>query len=251
MINQHRLWCNLNCSYCFFIDKRNKQNHVSAPYSVLPSIEFLLNNKDILLTKDCEFCWGGGESTILPEFDTVTRLLADEGYKQILNTNGTVYSEGWAYVLSKFGETFFNISVDAGTPETYKKIKGKDLFDVVWSNIAKYQSSAKSKYSFRAKFLIMESNREKIEIENFVSKCLENNVKLIEIAVTGKDIISKFSKENLEMASFLKTLARYSGLAWDYNVFGNYKAIQILESYPTFEIEHYLKLDKSKCKEIK
>jgi len=240
MINQHRLWCNLDCSYCFFIDKRNKLHNVSAPYSVLPSIEFLLKNKDKLLAKDCEFCWGGGESTILPEFETVTRLLADEGYKQILNTNGTVYSEGWAYVLSKFGETFFNISVDAGTPETYKKIKSKDMFDVVWSNIAKYQSFAKSKYSFCAKFIIMESNRDKIEIENFVSKCLENNVRRIEIAVTGQEIYSGLTSETLEMVSYLMTLARYTGLGWENNVFGDKKAIQAVESYPTFEIDHYL-----------
>ena len=240
MLNQHRLWCNLNCTYCFFIDKRSKLHNVSAPYSVLPSIEFLIKNKDILLTKDCEFCWGGGESTILPEFEKVARLLADEGYKQILNTNGTVYSEGWAYALSKSKETIFNISIDAGTPETYKKIKGRDMFDVVWSNIAKYQSVAKSKYSFRAKYIVMEYNRKKIEIENFVSKCLETNIRLIEISVTGQEIYSGLTSETLEMASYLKTLARYSGLGWDYNVFGDKKAIQAIESYPTYEIDHYL-----------
>jgi len=225
--NPHRLFCNLNCSYCFITPSKRESRF--PPYSVLQAVEFLFNNN--FIDDTCEFLWGGGESTILPEFETVTRLIADKGHKQVLNTNGTVFSEAWAYTLALSKETYFNISIDSGTRETYKRIKGKDMFDIVWTNIAKYQSVAKNKYSFKAKYILMETNREKNELENFIRKCVENGVMGIEIAVEGKEVFYGITRETFESASYLKTLALNSNFLCDWWSNHNKETIEALENF--------------------
>jgi MoaA/NifB/PqqE/SkfB family radical SAM enzyme len=163
-------------------------------------IESLFNEGQV--NENCTFCWGGGESTILPEFNDLTRLICDRGHPQVLNTNGTVFSEAWAYVVSKDERTYFNISVDSGTAETYLKVKGVDRFDQVWENIKEYLAAAKHKCCFRVKYIVMAGNREHIELENFIEKCLDAGVQAIEYSIDGGEIQAGLSEETIAAVAY-------------------------------------------------
>jgi len=200
-LNQHRLFCNLKCNYCNYHNIKK----AIAPYSVLPPIENLFKNNHI--SDNCIFIWGGGESTLLPEFNTMTRLIQDRGYKQVLNTNGTIFSEAWAYVLSRDKRTYFTTSLDSGTRETFFKIKGKDLFDNVWENIKKYQTIAINKYSFNAKYIVSIDNCDKNDLDGFIEKCLQTGVKKILISLEISEFFSHLSKKTIDATIYLKKIA--------------------------------------------
>jgi len=235
MINQHRFWCNVKCIYCFWLGGKKREG-IAKPYSVMNAVEFLFNAG--MVEDNCTFSWGGGESTILPEFDVLSRLICDKGHTQVLNTNGTVFSEAWAYVLSKDERTYFNISVDSGTAETYKKIKGVDCFDQVWVNIEKYLAVAKSKRSFKIKYIVMECNRDHAEIDKFINKCLKAGVQQIEFSVDGGEIQSGLSKETIDAVGYLRALALKNNLSCENAVFfWDTHVAEILNNYPLPEIQ--------------
>jgi len=233
-INPHRLWCNIKCIYCGYASEAAISRRVK-PYSVREPIEFLINAG--MLGTDCIFRWGGGESTILPEFDDLARLLCDKGYTQRMFTNGTIFSEAWAYVLSKDERTYFNISVDSGTVETYQRVHGVDRFDKVWENIKKYLTSAKNRGSFAAKYIVMACNREHSELEMFINKCLDAGVLSIEYSVDHKEVSTGLSEETLAAVAYLKAFALKHHLKCINQSFQNKSVNDIIDGYPLPKIQ--------------
>jgi len=233
LINHHRWWCNSKCTYCGFIDKHSRPAVVNKPYPVQPAISCLLASD--FLDRKCYFTWAGGESTILPEFDTVVRMIHEKGYAQCMNTNGIVFSEAWDYVLANDLRTFFNISVDAGTAETYRKIKGVDYFDQVWENIKKYIASHqwKSHLQLHVKYIVMEGNQEKVELERFINKCLEANAHFIEYSVDSRAIENGIPEETIKAVAYLRALAKKNNFVCKNAVTPfNVSVAQMLDNYP-------------------
>lgn len=105
------------------------------PYSHLSKLA-LLNPKSLIIV-------GGGEPTLYRygeyKFDSLIRSirLSIPAIPLALVTNGTFNpSGGWT---KEFG--WLRISLDAATPETYLKIKGKPFFDRVLDNFIDYLRS--------------------------------------------------------------------------------------------------------------
>gem|GEM_PF-112942 len=212
MLNPHRWFCNLKCVYCEWFGYTHEiPEGVKDPYPLTPSVEFLIKNN--LLAKDCQFAWGGGESSILPEFESLARMIYDAGYKQVLNSNGTKFSPVWAYVLSKDSRTYFNISPDSGVRETYLKIKRGDYYGAVWENIAKYQAAAKNPASFRVKYVIQNENCSETEIEAFIEKCKQAKIKMIEISLEQRTTDEHGVPEKwTQAARYMRALAVKNGM---------------------------------------
>jgi sulfatase maturation enzyme AslB (radical SAM superfamily) len=232
MLNPHQWFCNLKCKYCaWFGEEHLIPDNVKEPYKLSPLIKFLIKNK--LLTYDCQFSWGGGESTILPEFDILTKKICDNGYKQVLNSNGVRFSQAWAYVLSKDTRSYFNISPDSGTREGYLKTKRADYFDIVWDNIAKYMEASKNPTSFRVKYIIQDENCSDTEIAAFVRKCMEAGIKLIEISVEQtKTKDGVIPDAWIHAARYLQALAKKNGMNTVHMTLWNPRLGEELDKYP-------------------
>jgi molybdenum cofactor biosynthesis enzyme MoaA len=76
-----------------------------------------------------------GEITINPKLDEIVSLLS--GYSSKIYSNCVIYSDA-LYNCLKQGNMMINTSVDAGTRETFAKIKGVDRFEQVCGNIRRY-----------------------------------------------------------------------------------------------------------------
>jgi organic radical activating enzyme len=129
----HFTKCNLMCEYCWTMQPGF--THVDENISLFQSLKMLIEKR--LLAHRSMIIWGGGEPTILPEFESIFSLLANHGAFQTLNTNGVVLSKvilKWL-PISRFKVV---ISIDAGTPETYQIIKGVNAFYKVWANAKEY-----------------------------------------------------------------------------------------------------------------
>jgi len=88
-----------------------------------------------VMHEDAVIAFGVGEPTIDSNHAAFLRKI--EKHPLILFSNGYLFSDAVADVLRR-GCAELCVSIDAGTPETYHKIKGVDGFKQVCANIRKY-----------------------------------------------------------------------------------------------------------------
>lgn len=80
---------------------------------------------------------GGGEPLVHPDHELIFQRAEERGLKRALVTNGVSMSDSLIPALARFA--WVRVSVDAGTPETYAKIRNTPAghFNKVWGNIAR------------------------------------------------------------------------------------------------------------------
>jgi hypothetical protein len=162
-------YCNIACDYCWLqwaeYSPRQKGVVVEKPYAILPIVEMLID--DALLAPSAIIDWGGGgESTIMPDFDRTFEVLNDYGTTQWLHTNAVRLPTpiGRNGRLDRKRVRVL-CSVDAGRAETFKAIKVRDRFDQVVTNLAAY--SAAGAY-VAAKYILSDLNRSREELNEFL-----------------------------------------------------------------------------------
>jgi MoaA/NifB/PqqE/SkfB family radical SAM enzyme len=175
--------CNLRCDYCYTL-KSEYKHYKQNSYALLPIFTDAIQNK--YLAHDTTIFWGGGEPTILKDFEELGLFLLQHNVYQFVNTNGIIYSE---FIEAALREKRVNIqiSVDSGTRESYRKIKGKDVFEQVWNNIQRYSIAG----TVFVKYILKENNSDDREVKEFIHQCQIRGVKHIIVAPESVE----FSKE--------------------------------------------------------
>lgn len=131
----HATTCNLACRYCHTIpEARYLQNPRLVP-RLLPTISALIS--DGLLAPDARIQWGGGEPTVLREFDEMFEVLHRHGAYSEVYTSGLRIPPILLDAVAQ-NRAGVMVSLDSGTRETYRRIKGRDAFDRVLSNVGRY-----------------------------------------------------------------------------------------------------------------
>lgn len=158
--------CNSNCVYCgsHFGEK-------GTGYDPIPYLEAF--HQKGLFSENCYFDWGGGEPTLNPWFEETVQWLNVHGYSQRINTNGIIYSKETESALQK-GKTNLRISVDAGSEECFRFMKGHCAYTEVWDHIRRYCKVSNEVY---VKYNICNYNSSYEEIEQFLQKCKSADVK--------------------------------------------------------------------------
>lgn len=164
--------CNLKCEYCY------KQQSGYVRPSVQPDIteiiRALLNSKYVKV--GVPIYYSCGEICIQPNADEIIDLL--KPFEVTFYTNATKYNAKLHEIIKK-PKSCAIISLDAGTSDTYKMIKGKDLFDAVCDNIRRYSSNDGHVI---LKFIINEKNSNKEDINGFIKICKYLKIKNIRIS---------------------------------------------------------------------
>lgn len=115
-------YCNARCGYC-------RYNHETGKYIKIDDFKryvlrlLSLGVNGIILT-------GGGEPTINPDFEKITRWLEDSNIPYGMNSN-----------LIKPIEckpVFLKVSLDAGTSQRYKALRGVDRLQAVLQNLTTF-----------------------------------------------------------------------------------------------------------------
>ena len=127
-------------------------------------------------------CFGGGEPVILQDFDKLIELFLSSGYRNIrINSSGIQYSKSIEKGL-KEGKISVVISPDAGTKETYERIKQVKCYDIVLENIRKYAAANPS--LVKVKYIIYPNvNDTYTEIDKWFDECIKNGVKAVSFSV--------------------------------------------------------------------
>ena len=128
--------CPLDCVYCHTHDRKKFLNSMK-PWKILPVLKDAL--KQNMLSYNGNVNITGGEPTVLKEFpDLMKFFLEKTNIFIMINTAAFDYSK-WIRKAIEQRRSSVTISIDAGTRETYKKIKNRDWFKRVVDTVKKYK----------------------------------------------------------------------------------------------------------------
>lgn len=187
----HFTHCNCNCIYCY-TEKDKKFFNSNRTYNIYPVIKDMIDKG--VLSKNATVTFGGGEPTILQEFEELVYLLLDyDVYNIRIHSDGIKYSPAIEKGL-KLGKITLITSLDSGSKEVYEKIKQVPCCDKVWQNMAKY---AKTKNGLiRTKYVLIPGVNDSLsEVKNFLKKTYEAGVR--NIAFDIEDTWFKEHRDNI------------------------------------------------------
>lgn len=187
----HFTHCNCNCIYCY-TEKDKKFFNANKTYNIYPVIKDMIEKG--VLSKNATVTFGGGEPTILQEFEELVYLLLDyDVYNIRIHSDGIKYSPAIEKGL-KLGKITLITSVDSSSKETYEKIKQVPCHDKVWQNLAKY---AKTKNGLiRTKYVLIPGVNDSLsEVKNWMKMTYEAGIK--NIAFDIEDTWFKEHRDNI------------------------------------------------------
>ena len=199
---EHHSVCNLRCTYCseiYYGGKRSK-------YNVVEFIEYLNSSGSF---KNCkQVVWGGGEPTLDKSFDLIIKEIEKNANPNLYHrvfTNSTRYHKTIEELLKKRLIKIVT-SVDAGTKEKFKEVRGRDKFEELFVNLKKYSSADPNRVTI--KYILTEENLSEDELISFVNKCVEFNLTECNFQISmnykNKDLNLNFLKALLFLMGLLK-----------------------------------------------
>ena len=155
-------YCNMRCSYC-----SPKYYGGREPSYDTDSIISDLINGDYL--ENTHIVWGGGEPTLKPKFDIITKNLLDSDNVSKIRvlSNSLKFSEDLNDIVSN-EKIRIVTSIDAGTQSTFKEIRGKGEIRKVLDNLRTYKQKIYSQENLTIKYILTEDNYYSTELHEFV-----------------------------------------------------------------------------------
>ncbi len=204
----HFRGCNSRCVYC---DDGGRPIHVY--YEAKPLLERLVAENAVADKVSISF--GGGEPTLVPNLEEYIKYGSLHGWKQLLNTNALLCKD---YIIEALRDPNFSlqVSVDAGTAETYRKIKGQNGYDRVWKTIRRYCESEGRVF---VKYIVFSWNSSRQEIDAFIAKMIESggeNIVISGESVSGWKIEEcewEFGEKEVEGCAYLMQKAAENNFA--------------------------------------
>lgn len=202
IIFDHFTKCNCNCVYCYTHDDKKKYNSLQS-YNVLPVIKDMVE-KGIFIPGG-QIGFGGGEPTMLEEFEELIDFLIQNGFDNIsIPTSGIKYSP----VIEKgvsLGKVNVQNSIDSGCRETFAMIKGLDAYDKVVENMQRYTSAKLEDYNVTSKYIICPGyNDNKREIDKWLKTCKESGLQSVIISVENLWLRSHRQNGNEKVIELVK-----------------------------------------------
>lgn len=115
--------CNYDCIHCSYGMRRGEKVRVNLTPAV---IQFLINDM-VTLGVSSVYISGGGEPTLVRDWDSYTSMLLDNSVEVALITNGVVIKDVHMDVIRRLN--YIAISIYSVEEREYKKITGNVLFD--------------------------------------------------------------------------------------------------------------------------
>lgn len=231
---EHHSVCNLRCNYCseiYYGGKRSK-------YNVVEFVKYLNNSGSF---QNCnQVVWGGGEPTLDKSFELILEEINNNANPNIYHrvfTNAVRYSEAITNFLKK-GLVKITTSVDAGTPETFNKVRGRPRFLNVFENLKRY-SQINPKHVI-IKYIFTDENSDENELIKFVDNCLLYNLDKCNFQISLNFKKEKLDLKILKRVSFLFSILKMNNINKvfvDDHIAMRFMSLNIEE---TKELEKYL-----------
>jgi len=174
--------CNFSCIYCFkeYINTNTGDVLIDNLFIQCKQLTDYYNDPELTVII------ARGEPTISFKFDEAINLLSQKSKKISIATNAFIYSETISEVAKAGVNVELCVSNDAGTPETFTKIKGLDCYETVIKNLMLY---AENGIHICLKYIILSGindNEEDISGFTRLAKMLRATVVLSKNIVSGR-----------------------------------------------------------------
>lgn len=146
--------CQCRCVYCGYIPNEEAiitEEARSGYEKMFANLEYAKANGYV--APDAKWTVACGEITIHPYKDRILDLVED--CRASYFTNACKYEERIAQKLKSSPESTLNCSLDSGTAETYKKIKGLDCFETVRNNLLRYYDKGCRPHQIQLKYIVL------------------------------------------------------------------------------------------------
>lgn len=210
IIFDHFTKCNCHCSYCYTEEDKKSYNSLKT-YNIYPIIKDMFDKK--IIRRGGAIGFGGGEPTILPEFDKLINLFLKNGFDDMrVPSSGIKYSPVIAKGIST-GQLTVVISIDSSCKETYKKIKQIDAFDKVCANLKKYAKAQKRSFNVISKYIIIPNVNDTIEeLDNWLKFNKDNRIGIVAIDIENS-WLTKYRNEKpdekvINLIKYVQTKAK-------------------------------------------
>lgn len=163
----HFTTCNLRCDYCGF----TKSDNFEPPkYDALAILrQFSADEVDWDSCVD----FNGGEPSLLHDLDEYIDYFKSRKIRVRLYSNGLRFRQSIYDALADGTISSLIVSLDAGTPSTYKKTKRSDKFIKVIENLGRYsEASNHGNGALGVKYVFTQSNSGEDDIAGFTCAML-------------------------------------------------------------------------------
>lgn len=208
--------CNSKCSYCHTMLDKDKYNKFKN-YNFLPILKDML--KRDLLRPNGHVSFGGGEVTLLKEFDKLLNIFMDFGFPLTrIHSSCIKYSRAIEKGL-KNGCVDLIVSVDSGSKAMHRKIKQVDSYNKVWKNLKRYASHQKDPNAVKVKYIVIPGENDiKEEMDIWLKKAKENGINCVLHEIESKWFYARRDNvpdEIIELFDYVREKAESMGLKYE------------------------------------
>lgn len=189
-------YCNLECNYCgvwqVHYNLENDEKKFLKTFDFSECIKLLEEKR--LIDENTHIEISSGEITLNPFRDKI--LTAVKDYSCAVFSNAVYYNKQISEIISK-KNSYLLLSLDSGTKNTYSKVKGKDEWDSVVSNIAKYKEEDGNVI---LKYIILPDNCTREDEIGFTEICVKNGIKVVQFSCDINADHNNLKKEIIDFA---------------------------------------------------
>ncbi len=200
----HYKKCNLRCVHCGY--RRHDDGERDTPHEkVFAAIHKCISAGICVPRPFLEV--GGGEPSLAKGLENIMQHALENGWQALINSNGAKFSQVFANGVN--ADLFsLLLTPDAGSRETYARIKGVDNFENTWRNIGRYMAATSGKA--RVKFILEEGNKN--DIPAMIETSRKHGVKTLVLSLDMNVPVGSYS-EYIEKAKEFCKLANRNGIS--------------------------------------
>ena len=171
-------YCQFSCTYC-------ELQHGGAQYKNRPEnydeVEVARELKRRgLLDEDLVVVAAPGEIAVNPYRDKYYDFIEENARLAYFDSNAGKFDPRLARILSLTPQNGMVVSIDAGTEETFRRIRGVDMLKQVVANLAEYRKYTSQIY---LKYILLDDNLDDKDLEGFVQIC--SDLKAHKMLISG------------------------------------------------------------------
>ena len=208
--------CNQRCSFCSYRlpDNKNSEAFDERAHLSLDHLSDLCIDFDAMGVQGVEVT-GGGEPLAHPNAQFMWTLMAHHTFATALVTNGTLMTEQLARLIGASGLKWARVSIDAGTPETYAKMRKtpEAHFEKAWNAVRLLREHAPDDPDFRLGVGFVLCNENVDELPTFIARARDSGADNVRLSLTFSDRNREFfddPEKVSEVAELSKQIAATS-----------------------------------------